>query len=403
MLKNYIGISRDHSGSMSSIGRAAARDYNANIESIRTAAKNSGIETLVSVVECGYGRTDSVRREIVNESVANIRPINERDYSTSGYGTPLFDSVGELIEIFEEIERKLPTKKNTGSSVDALAKMNKEQLRQACRDAKISYSKLNNDGMRAALKAAGVGGTATSQGDDVSFLIMAVTDGAENASRRYSAFKIAEKIKQLQATDRWTFVFRVPRGYSRHLINLGIPAGNILEWDQTEKGVEVATVATTQAFETYYSGRTRGVTSTRGFYSTDLAGVSKQTIKAKLVDISSQVQFFNVTREEQIRPFVESRIGGSMLKGGAFYQLTKKEDEVQDYKMIAIRDKKTGSVYSGVEARNILGLPHFGTVKVAPGNHGNYDIFIQSTSVNRKLVPGTQLMYWSRVGQAYLS
>jgi len=32
--------------------------------------------------------------------------------------------------------------------------MGKEALRQACRDAGISYGKLNNDGMRAALKAA---------------------------------------------------------------------------------------------------------------------------------------------------------------------------------------------------------------------------------------------------------
>lgn len=31
------------------------------------------------------------------------------------------------------------------------ATMNKQQLRQACRDAKISYGKLNNDGMRSAL------------------------------------------------------------------------------------------------------------------------------------------------------------------------------------------------------------------------------------------------------------
>jgi len=79
----------------------------------------------------------------------------------------------------------------------------------------------------------------------------------------------------------------------------------------------------------------------------------------------------------------------------------KPENEVQDHKQIAIRDKKTGVIYSGVNARQMLGLPYHGTVKVVPGNHGAYDIFIQSTSVNRKLVKGTQVLYWDNVGQQY--
>ncbi len=193
------------------------------------------------------------------------------------------------------------------------------------------------------------------------------------------------------------------KNYKQALVNLGIPDGNILEWEQTERGVEIAARATEQAYSNYFSARSRGLTSTKGFYTTDLTGVSKATVKSKLVDISDEVEFFDVRREQQIRSFVESKISGTMAKGGAFYQLTKKEDEVQDYKQIAIRDKKSGSVYSGVEARNLLGLPHNGTVKVAPGNHGSYDIFIQSTSVNRKLVPGTQVLYWPKVGTAYQS
>ena len=33
-----------------------------------------------------------------------------------------------------------------------------------------------------------------------------------------------------------------------------------------------------------------------------------------------------------------------------------------------------------------------------PGDHANYDIFVQSESVNRKLVKGTGLLYWEEVG-----
>lgn len=352
VVKNYIGISRDHSASMSSIARPAARDYNSNIESIKTNSELEKQDTIVSVVKCGsYGVTgdtynrysrstnNGVVREIVNSNVSKLQALNERDYDTAYGSTPLFDSVGDLIEQFE-------------SAPDA------------------------ND-------------------PNVSFIVMAITDGGENSSRKWNARSIAQKIQELQATDRWTFVFRVPHGYKRQLTSLGIPDGNILEWDQTTRGVEVASLATNVAIQSFMRARSTGVTSTKGFYTTDLAGVSKQTIKAKLIDISPEVKFFEVTSVNAIKPFVEAKTGKSYVAGTAFYQLMKKEDEVQDYKQIALRDKKAGKVYSGVEARNILGLPHNGTVKVAPGNHAGYDIFIESTSVNRKLPIGTQVMYWA--------
>jgi NADPH-dependent 7-cyano-7-deazaguanine reductase QueF-like protein len=344
--KNYIGISRDHSGSMGHIAGAAARDYNSNIASLLEASIAEKQDTIVSVVKCGVGHRGIVVREVVNSTVSKLQSLNERDYTTDGAYTPLFDSVNELISIL-----------------------------QAVPDA--------ND-------------------PNVSFVVMAITDGFDNHSR-LSGYELGRKIQQLQATDHWTFVFRVPRGNKQALVNLGISAGNILEWDLTTRGVEVASAATNVAIRSFMSSRSKGMTSTNDFYTTDLSQVSKATVKAKLVDISSQVEFFGVRSPEMIRPFVESQIHGTMNKGGAFYQLTKKEDEVQDYKQIAIRDKKSGSVHSGLEARNILGLPFNGTVKIAPGNHGQYDIFIQSTSVNRKLVPGTQVMYWSKVGTTFQS
>jgi hypothetical protein len=49
----------------------------------------------------------------------------------------------------------------------------------------------------------------------------------------------------------------------------------------------------------------------------------------------------------------------------------------------------------------MLALPTIGTVRLAPDDTGDWDIFIQSTSVNRKLDPNTQLMYWKGVGKAF--
>jgi len=45
----------------------------------------------------------------------------------------------------------------------------------------------------------------------------------------------------------------------------------------------------------------------------------------------------------------------------------------------------------------LLGLPEVGSVAVNPGDHGNFNIFVQSTSVNRKLVAGTKALYWAQV------
>lgn len=342
-MKNYIGISRDHSQSMRGIASAALKDYNESVSAIRDAAETNNIDTIVSVVECGVPSSPAdvftsagVRRAVVNSQIASLVPLT--NYHTPGGSTPLLDSVGELITILE-------------SAPDA------------------------ND-------------------KDVSFLVMVVTDGEENSSRMWTAYRLAEKIRELQATDRWTFVFRVPRGYAKNLTKLGIHSGNILEWETTERGMTQSTVQTKAAVDSYYKARSLGATSMQTFYA-DLSNISAAAVSTQLVDISNQVTIYPIASTEQsifIRDFVEKR-GVTYKVGCAFYQLTKPE-KVQDHKQIVIRDRKTGSVYSGAAARQLLGLPHFGEVKVNIANLGQYDVFIQSTSVNRKLMANSSLLYW---------
>lgn len=346
-MKTYFGISRDHSGSMRNIARAAARDYNSLIQSIQENSAAEQIDTIVSVVECGVGVRGTIERVVTNSNVQTLQPINESSYVADGHYTPLFDSVGELIE---QLER-----------------------------------------------------TPDAKDPDVNFCIMAITDGYDNSSRIWRS-KLGQKIRELQNTDRWTFIFRVPRGAARDLENIGIPRGNILEWEQTDRGVAQASQTTGVAMKSFYQATKTGTKATKNFYSTDLTGVTASQIKKTLVDISSQVSIWDVEAADdakQIRIFCEEHLRHDMKRGAAFYLLMKPEDEVQDHKQIVIRDKKSGVVYSGVNARQMLGLPYHGTVKVVPGNHGNYDIFIQSTSVNRKLVKGTQVLYWDGVGQNY--
>lgn len=338
MNKNYIGISRDHSASMRPLTDAAAQDYNSTINVIREQATTAGQDTIVSVVRSGCGSKGAVVRETTNSSISALAPINTREYVADGNSTPLFDSIGDLIEQLESV----PDAADTSTS----------------------------------------------------FLVMAITDGEENSSRKWTASRLMAKIQQLQRTDRWTFVFRVPRGYAQRLsTQFGIPLGNILEWETTARGLEESTVATRAAFTQYYSGLKSGVTSTAKFY-TNLTNVSVGDIKANLTDISSRINLWVTTQKESIRPFCEKMSGKSFIKGAAFYQLTKTEPEVQDYKKIVIRDKVSGAVYGGAAARQLLNLPAHGNAYVKPGDHGQFDIYIQSTSVNRVLPPGTQLLYW---------
>lgn len=346
--KNYVVIVRDHSGSMSSIRRAAARDYNSNVGALQDAARRENIDTIVSTIKCGddKARNNLVSREVVNSNVQVLREISEREYNTDGGSTPLFDSVGEAIDLLKSVPDF-------------------------------------ND-------------------EDVSFLVMVITDGQENSSRRWTGESIGRECKRLQATDRWTFAFRVPRGEARNLERVGIPGGNIMEWDQTERGFEQATWTNTSAISNYYTSRSAGLKSVSTFYS-DLSGVKPQDLKKNCVDIQNEVDVWKVGSDtELVREFCEKRSKRPFLKGAAFYELVKTEPKVQDYKQVAIRDRQTGAVYAGPSARQMLGLPSYGTVRLVPGDHSKYDVFVQSTSVNRKLTPHTRVLYWKNAGVPYV-
>jgi hypothetical protein len=77
--------------------------------------------------------------------------------------------------------------------------------------------------------------------------------------------------------------------------------------------------------------------------------------------------------------------------GHGYYQLTKTET-IQPRKQIVIREKQTNKVYGGDAARDILGLPRGTAIRVKPNANPSYDVFVQSTSVNRKVLKGTDLI-----------
>lgn len=328
-MKQYIGIARDHSRSMISLKQPAIKDYNDTIQVAKQASTDNDIDTIVSTVR--FGIYEKVDREIVNSGIDRLRPITS--YPVDG-STPLFDAVGDLITQLSNVP-------DAGNP-------------------------------------------------DVTFLILAITDGEENSSKNWTGVTLGARIRTLQASDRWT---RVPRGYAQSLERLGIPSGNIQQWDQTERGLRESSVVTSSAISNYYSDVKRGVRSSTGFYA-NLKNVGQNTVASVMTNISGEVRIFPVQTRIDISSFFVLKTHEQYEKGTAFYQLTKPEKAVQAYKLIVVRNKYSGAVYAGKSARDLLSLPTTGTIRLAPGDHGDWDIYIQSTSTNRILLPNTTALYW---------
>jgi hypothetical protein len=233
-------------------------------------------------------------------------------------------------------------------------------------------------------------------GNKHSFLLIVITDGEENRSGTYNSASLARVMRSVQATDRYTLTFQLPpKAKSQFCRSYGIPEGNVIEWEGTDEGIATATAQTCSAFSGYAVSRAQGKRSTTSYYTTDLSRVSKVDLN-NLMSVNSQTRVLKVTHEADIKPFVEAQLG-FYRPGSAFYQLTKTE-KIQSYKVVLIRDKSTRKIYAGNEARQLIGLPNSSSVGskvgVKPGNHANFDVFIQSSSNNRKLVRGTDLIIW---------
>jgi len=219
------------------------------------------------------------------------------------------------------------------------------------------------------------------------FLLLVITDGEENNSR-ISISKLKQEMRDVLKTDRWTITFQVPPGYKNNIVNLGISTDNVIEW--REGKIEEVEQYTTSGLDSYYDARSRGITSVKNFFATDLSDITKSDLKT-MTDLSREFKLLTASKEEIIKDFVEAKTKKPYIKGDAYYQLTKKE-KIQPYKNLLIMDKTTKKVYGGEEARDLIGLPTHDECRVDVGNHANYDLFIQSTSVNRIVPRGAKVL-----------
>lgn len=228
---------------------------------------------------------------------------------------------------------------------------------------------------------------------DHAFLTYVITDGQENRST-HSASQLAVKLNQLP--DNWTVGAFVPDASGVfEAKKFGFPANNIAVWDTSSNmGIEKVGEVIRTATDAYMTARASGIRSTRNLFSTGADAVNEQTVSSLGLKPLSPDQFYlvPVPQDSVIKAFVEST-GRTYQVGKAFYQLVKPET-IQANKTLAVVKRKTAQVYLGREARNLVGLPDM-EVRVRPNHNPEYDIYVQSTSVNRKLPVGTKLLILS--------
>lgn len=234
---------------------------------------------------------------------------------------------------------------------------------------------------------------------NVSFLLIVITDGRNNhpvSLPHYSDFQVRNWIQELQGTDRFTLVVSCPQGDVTHIgKTYGVPEGNIQGWDQNSKeGMETVSRGTQRGLTNYVAIRATGQRATKSFY--EEINIGRQGIRAVTKDlVAERVDRFKrvkVTKQTNVKDLIESK-GMVFELGRLFYQLQKPET-VQHHKEIILqrRDDAT-KMYGGAQVRDKLGIPHGADGKVVPGNLGEWVVWIQSTSPNRKLLAGMEVLY----------
>lgn len=225
------------------------------------------------------------------------------------------------------------------------------------------------------------------------FLVYVLTDGMDNRSRTTDS-GMKSLIEGLP--DHWaTSVFIPSEKFRSYVLRCGFPDYNIDVWDASSKagfeavGAKIRT--TTDAVLTMRrSGGGRSIKS-RSLFNLQLKQVTVDDIRRNLTPVRQGLWAMReVLTLQEIRPFCEDQFG-QYKKGSGYYQLTKNET-IQPNKKLAIM--VGGQVYTGPAARQLLGLPEDGShALVKAERYPDYRIFVESGSVNRKLIPGQMLLY----------
>lgn len=280
---------------------------------------------------------------------------------------------------------------------------------------------------------------------DHAFLVYVLTDGDENDSyeegqygwlgTRMAPSGLLRRITALP--EHWTVAALVPDAcisperercvaYSGRCgihaaRQCGFPMSNIAVWDATNaEGVREVGKTIQRATDTFMQNRAKGVRGTTQLFDISAAALNADAVLAagltpvdyseyKLIPIPPLPP--KVSDEDwalahpgkkrkpplpwggEIGNFVRKVNGGLYTAGDAYYQLAEgRRAIIQPNKTIVVLDTTTDRIYRGDGVRKMVGLDGGLTVKVKPSASDRFKLYVQSTSDNRHLVPGTRLL-----------
>lgn len=205
IMRTYVAIVLDKSGSMCHLTQETITGFNKQIETIKESAKG---EVLVSFVTFNH----DVDVIYFNEPVESLKPITSKDYKPNGY-TAMYDAVEYTIKRLQ--------------------------------------AETNDTG-------------------DTAFLLLIMSDGMENASKKANRNDLAELIQSVQDTQKWTITYMgANQDLSKISKDLHIPVGNTSNFAATGMGMSAAMYTMGSANPGYFARRSSGVSgqSTTSFYA----------------------------------------------------------------------------------------------------------------------------------------
>ncbi len=226
---------------------------------------------------------------------------------------------------------------------------------------------------------------------DHAYLVFAITDGQENASIK-TGIQLRGAIDRVRQKGNWTVVALVPDYRGRQNAESYGFGDNIALWNTSSaKGIEEVGSQFRGVTTQYMTARASGLRTVGNLFADNVGSLTKKDVVSNCKPISDFYEFHVGTNQGgmAIRDFVQDATKRPYSIGSAYYELTKPET-IQAGKVFLIQDKSTGKVYDA--PRDLLGVPVGYDVKINAGHFDKWRVFVQSTSVNRKLVYGTSVL-----------
>ena len=166
------------------------------------------------------------------------------------------------------------------------------------------------------------------QDENVSHLVVVITDGYGNVNKEFSQQNVANMIKELQDGKGWTFTYlganvdvkKIARTYNLH-------DGNTMSYSASDKvSLNASTEATTRGLGGYFRGRSKGLRTSMSFYDAQGDNIMEQ---GKKLEISNEEDKNNLTDKGEDAK-LDIHMGNKDLWDQALDANDKKSQEIKE-------------------------------------------------------------------------